>query len=66
MLIENCVLEYDEAAGVPYVHSTDTGVTVLRVCGLPKREPHTQVGMTEPQMDITLKYQRLRPGTFNW
>ena len=66
MIITDCVLEYDENTGVLYVHSTETGVTVLRVCGLPKRKPHIQPGMLEPQMDVTLKYQLLRPYTFNW
>ena len=39
-IVDNCRLEWDKARGVLYVHSGETGGTILRICRL------------EPQPDL--------------
>lgn len=37
-VIEDCQIEWDKNRGVLYVHNRETGMTVIRICGLKKRK----------------------------
>lgn len=50
-VIEDCQLEWDKHRGVLYVHNAQTGLTVLRVCGLPETQNSAELGM----IDVTVK-----------
>lgn len=60
--ITGCTLEVHEDRGVIYVHAS-TGITLLRICGCPKGKFPLAFGK---MADITLKFETMKPGTFNW
>jgi len=53
-VISDCILEYDRARGVLYVHHFPTGSTILRVCGLRTRPTPDPICPGQP-IDITLR-----------
>lgn len=53
------VLEVDSSRGVIYVHSQETGHTLLRICGLPTPIPDA----SEEALDITISEGKI---LLNW
>jgi hypothetical protein len=54
------IMEINEAAGVLYVHSTQTGATILRLGGLPKPVP-----LPTPGNGLDIGFQGVE-AHFNW
>lgn len=49
-VIEDCQIEWDKNRGVLYVHNRETGMTVIRICGLKKENVGS---LKEGCIDIT-------------